>query len=254
MTSETNPPITLSPEQREAAALPKQEKIPDEVKLWSHSTILYWWIVWVYGYFCAAVTYLSGKEFAWTDDNVEHVASKIHENPWLGSSFLLVVLFVIIFSAVRVKGYVVVMAAMALLISALLADKVGLHPTNLFKFQLPPVHMSFGFYMIISSVLFLFWFVAVFIMDRASYWRFTPGAAEQINFHFVEDHRFPTLMMQVKSRPVDFMRKMLGLNMTRDIVLLFNMGGNKVEFAIPNAWNVKRKLRHIEAMNKQKAG
>lgn len=252
MTSDTNTQFALTQEQKEAASRPKPERLPSEVHLWGHSGILYWWVVWVYGYICAGITEFSGRPFDWAaSESTDALISTIHPNPWLGSSFLLVVLFIIIFSAVRVKGYIVLMVGMALLIMVLLADRLGLEPTGVAAINLPPVHMSFGFYILISTVLFVFWFVAVFIMDRLSYWRFTPGAAEQLNFHFVEDHRFPTLMMQVRSQPVDFLRKVLGLNMTRDIVLTFNMGGNKVEFAVPNAWGVKRKLRYIEAMNKK---
>ncbi len=250
MTSEANAPIQMTAEQQQAAARPRPEAIPSEVKLWSHSTILYWWVVWVCGYLCAAITYFNGQEFDWAgDQGLDSIISRIHPNPWLGSAFLLVVLFIIIFSSVRVKGYIVLMVGMGVAIAALLADRFDIRPTRILSFELPPVHMSFGFYVVISTVLFFFWFVAVFVMDRLSFWRFRPGSAEQINFHFVEDHKFPTLMMQVRAKPVDFLRKLLGLNMTRDIVLSFNMGGNRVEFAVPNAWNVKRKLRYIESMN-----
>lgn len=255
MTSDAPSPFTLTPEQKEAAAKPRPEAAPNEVRLWGHSTILYWWVVWVYGYICAAITHLYGRTFdPEISDGVEPILTKVHANPWLGSSFLLLVLFIIIFSAVRVKGYIVLIAAMALIILALTADKFGIKPTRIFEFELPPVYMSFGFYIVISTVLLFFWFVAVFIMDRASYWLFKPRTAEQINFHFVDNQSFPTLMMQVRARPVDFLRKVLGLGLARDIVLSFNTGGSKVEFAIPNAWNVDRKLRQIHAMNASRQG
>jgi hypothetical protein len=57
---------------------------PREVRLVAHSNILYWWIVWLYGYVCAFATYINNvsvpfeakqlKFFpeAWLDDQAVH--------------------------------------------------------------------------------------------------------------------------------------------------------------------------------------
>ncbi|MCI4664910.1 MAG: hypothetical protein MRY74_09330 [Neomegalonema sp.] len=232
VTSEKQPPASARPNE-------------DEIRIWGHSTILYWWVVWLYGYVCAALSYY-GK--AQVTDGLD-VAASFHSSPWVGSSFLLLVLFIIIFSAVPVKGYLVLITLLFIVVVWLLADDIGLRIKELFNYKLPPVYMSFGFYLIISTVILFFWLVAVLIMDRLNFWRFTPRAAEQVNFHYIDDQSFSTVLMQVRARPVDFLRKILGLGMTRDVVLSFNTGGKQVEFAILNAWNVDKKLKEIRAMN-----
>ena len=245
MASDTTSQAELSPEQQAAAKTPKAGPLPDEVHLWGHSAILYWWVVWVYGYICAGLSFFAKNELSVSDDNPAY----FHSSPWLGSSFLLMVLFIIIFSAVRVKGYIVLISGLVMTVLVLAAANLGLNIGRVLDVELPSVYMSFGFYIIISTVLLFFWGVAVFIMDRASYWRFTPRTAEQINFHYVDDQSFSTVLMQVRSRPVDFLRKVLGLGLVRDVVLSFSTGDGRVEFAIPNAWNVESKLRTIRAMN-----
>ena len=36
---------------------------PSEVRVYPHSPIMYWWIVWAYGFFCALLTRAQGEIF-----------------------------------------------------------------------------------------------------------------------------------------------------------------------------------------------
>ena len=38
-----------------------------------------------------------------------------------------------------------------------------------------PIHLSLGFYLFFSSLLFLVWLISVFVIDHLSFWRFRPG-------------------------------------------------------------------------------
>ena len=62
-----------------------------EIRITPHSNMVYWWIVWVYGYICALAI------------NINHVGVqlsgklvKFHPSAWVGLSFLLLVIFVIL--------------------------------------------------------------------------------------------------------------------------------------------------------------
>lgn len=224
-------------------------RVPETIKVWGHSQILYWWVVWVWGYGCAGVTWAYGQVVDLDDYGLGAAAFTVHPNPWVGASFLLVTLAVILFSAFRVKSYMVVLVSLVLAVAFLVLERSDLNVTIPYSVTLPPIFMSFGFYISISTVLMIFWVVAVFILDRLTYWRFSKGHAEQINFNYVENQTFSTTLMNVRSRPVDVLRIVLGLGQVRDVVLSFSAGSQKVEFVIMNAWRVDRKLSQIRALN-----
>src|SRR5262249_44848755 len=72
----------------------------NEIRIYSHSAIIYWWPVWLYAAFCWGATY------------VHHVsispggkAVNVFPSPWLGFSFLCVFFFVVTFSNVKTQGF-----------------------------------------------------------------------------------------------------------------------------------------------------
>jgi hypothetical protein len=74
-----------------------------EVRIYQHSNLLYWWAVWAYGLFCAGLTYLQGvgvPQLAATADK----QILFHPSPWLGISFIALMLFVVVFTNVRARG------------------------------------------------------------------------------------------------------------------------------------------------------
>jgi len=74
-----------------------------ELRVYQHSNLLYWWVVWAYGFVCAALTYAQGlgiKELA-ASDRKEIL---FYRSPWLGISFVVLLLFVVVFTNVRVRG------------------------------------------------------------------------------------------------------------------------------------------------------
>jgi hypothetical protein len=87
---------------RKAAALAKAK----DLRIYQHSNLAYWWVVWVYGFLCAAVTYAQGigiRELATRSEGLDKVIL-FHPSPWLGLSFIGLILFVIIFTNVRARG------------------------------------------------------------------------------------------------------------------------------------------------------
>jgi hypothetical protein len=68
-----------------------------ELRIYQHSNLLYWWPIWAYGFLCAVLTYMQGigvKELAATTDKVV----LFHPSPWLGISFIALILFVAVFT------------------------------------------------------------------------------------------------------------------------------------------------------------
>jgi hypothetical protein len=61
-----------------------------EVRVYPHSPILYWWVVWAYGFVCALLTYAQGETFTIGGGK----PLLIYPGAWLGVSFTLLLLFV----------------------------------------------------------------------------------------------------------------------------------------------------------------
>ena len=70
------------------------------MRVYQHSNLLYWWPIWVWGYVCAGLTYLQGIGVR----SLRRAGTRrcsFHPSPWLGISFIGVMLFVAVFTNVR---------------------------------------------------------------------------------------------------------------------------------------------------------
>src|SRR5262245_30581581 len=125
-----------------------------EIRIYAHSPIIYWWVVWAYGFFCALLTYAQG------DRVVIGGAAKgvlMHPSPWLGISFTALVLFVVVSTSVKARGFGAVMLVL-LIGTAGAGVYTAVNSRQLF--ELPPtllIHMNLAFYLVVSSVLLLVW-------------------------------------------------------------------------------------------------
>ncbi len=183
-----------------------------DLRIYQHSDLLYWWIVWAYGYVCAAITYLDGtpvKELAATTDKV----ILFHRSPWLGISFTALTLFVILFTNVRARG--VYSLVLVLVVSGIIwgASRIPGIGGVMTWAGLLRIHLNLAFYVAFSSVLALIWLFVVIFVDHFTWWRFSSGQV-------IEEHRvgqatgnaFNTEGMVVRRLPDDFFRhRILGL-------------------------------------------
>src|ERR1700752_1188717 len=78
----------------------RQSRVRDPVELivYKHTSVVYWWPVWLYGSFCAAWTYFFGNPVQLGG----HKPVAIYHEAWLGFSFLL--LFCVVFWATHIKA------------------------------------------------------------------------------------------------------------------------------------------------------
>jgi len=212
------------------------------LKVYQHSDLLYWWVVWAYGYVCALLTGLQGQEL----NLGGHKGVLVHPSPWLGISFSLLVLFVLIFTSARARG---IKSLVLILIIALLGVAVdGLvgMGTITTRFTLLLIHMNLAFYVFFSSVLLVAWTIVIFIFDRLSYVYFAPTQVGR-KFVFGEgSENFVTTNIQVSRQSDDiFVHRVLGLWPlfgTGDLDIRFTAGGGERHYALKNVWSIG----HIE--------
>jgi hypothetical protein len=229
---------------RKAAALAKAK----DLRVYQHSNLAYWWVVWVYGFLCAALTYAQGigiRELATRSEGVDKVIL-FHPSPWLGLSFIGLILFVIIFTNVRARG---VYSSVLLLMTAAAVWAVQKIPgiqTAYGWVNLLRVHLNLAFYLTFSILLMSVWFFIIFLIDRFTWWRFSPGQViEEHRVGQATGHAFNTEGMIIRRLPDDLFRhRVLGLG-TGDFVVKPASGDI---FEIHNVWRANSKQRQLEDM------
>jgi hypothetical protein len=231
-----------------------------EIRIYAHSPIIYWWVIWAYGFFCAALTDLQGDRLAVGDGGKPLF---MHPSPWVGLSFTVLLLVVIVATSVRARGLNALLL-MLLMAGAGGATYAAMHTPGLWAE--PPsllLHMNLAFYLLLSSVLFLIWFVIVFIVDRLSYWRVRGTQVEKVQLFGSALGRAPESWSAMHIRMTRYSddliaHKILALGFlglgTSDIdakVSIF--GGGHEQFRIENVWRAARPLKAVQAAMGQKA-
>jgi hypothetical protein len=248
-----------TPDQAVGAAAATQSGA-QEIRIYAHSPILYWWVVWAYGFVCAALTYVQG-------DRITLAASAkpvfIHPSPWVGLSFTLVLLLVIVATSVRARG---VHALLLLLLLGGAATGFYFVMNMPGLWTTPPsllLHMNLAFYLLLSTVLFVVWFVIVFIVDRLSYWRVRGTQVEHVHLFGTALGRAPESWSALHIRLTRYSddliaHKILALGFlglgTSDIEAKVSIfGGGHEQFRIENVWKAATPLKAVQAAMGQKA-
>jgi len=239
-------------------AKPAAAGVP-EIRIYQHSPIIYWWVIWSYGFFCALLTFAQGDRLAIGDGKPLF----IHPSSWVGLSFTLLLLLVIVATTVRARGInallLILLIGLAAVATYLVMSMPGLWTT-------PPsllVHMNLAFYVLVSTVLFAIWFASVFVFDRLSYWRFRGAQVERVQKFASVLGRAPESWSVMHIRLTRYSdnliaHKFLGLGIlglgTSDIeakVTIF--GGGHDQFRIENVWRAAEPLRQIHSLMGAKA-
>ncbi len=141
------------------------------LRVYQHSNFLYWWIVWAYGFFCALLTFFNGRTVNLFADKDLYV----HASAWVGISFVALLLVVIFFTNYRVKGANSFIMILGISLAALAMHYVGAWEIIFRSFPALLIFMNLAFYVSLSTALLLLWAFATFVLDRLTYWEFTPG-------------------------------------------------------------------------------
>lgn len=242
-----------------AATAPAPQNSP-EIRIYGHSAIIFWWPVWTYGFICAALTYVQGVPLILPDSPKPIL---VHPSAWVGLSYTLVLLLVIISTSVRARGVNAIML-LALIAGAAAATYFVMNMPGLWT--TPPnilLHMNLAFYLLVSSILFIVWFVIVFFVDRMSFLRVRGAQVERVQLFGSALGRAPKTWSVLHIRLARYSddliaHKILALGFlglgTSDIdAKLSIFGGGHEQFRIDNVWRAKRPLQAVQAAMGQKA-
>jgi len=269
------------------AGAPKQEII-----IYGHTMLFYWWPIWVFGYLFAFLTWIDDtraaivpaqsqydekahtivihdskgparldKDHAGIGENGQF-RERMTQTSTYGILFTFICILVILITTVHLRGLssLVVIVSLALIIVSISA--LGWWDGILSALGKLRIHMNMGYYVFFSTALLIMWAAVFFIYDRTHFWRITPG---QITHKFIfggGERTFDTDGLAfTKLRDDLFRHLILGLG-SGDLMMdpMKAGGAAKEELAIYNVLFIGTKLQQIEnliskqqSMNKVKA-
>ncbi len=165
----------------------------------------------------------------------------------VGVLFLATLLAVILLTNVTMRGMASLVAVLVVLFGVLLCAYFGWWETILGWLPYLSVHLNYGFYVIFSTVLFVFWVLIVFGYDHMRYWRIRPGQMTQEVVIGGASKSYDTRSMEFEKERQDLFRHLiLGLG-SGDLRIL--TGGNRrEEFVLTNVLFVSAKVREIQRL------
>lgn len=232
---------TVNEQVQPAVAAPAEPVVP-ELKIYSHSSIFYWWPVWVLGYVMAILTRLDGSQVRMGD-----VEEWFHPSRNLGVIFTVALFLVVVITNVSVRGLASVVVVLTIMFLTVLFAYLGWWDDIMRLLPHLSVHMNLGFYLLISTLLFVFWASSVFIYDRMSYWRIRPGQITHERIIGSAEKSYDTHGMVLDKQPQDLFRHwLLGFGAGD---LQIHTGGAKPEtLRLPNVLFVDMKINQVQKL------
>jgi hypothetical protein len=233
-----------------SAAANQQKTAPpmggaDRLVVYQHSDLIYWWVVWGYGFFCALWTWLRGVPVRVAEG---HKPVLIYPGAWLGISFVMLVLFVLVFTNARARGIKSLVLFLVLVVIVLAVQMTVGWNDVLQYFPLLLVHMNLAFYLLFSIVLLAAWLIVVLGTDHSARWEFGPKSIAKKYWlsDAVESYTSPQVETSRQSDDI-FVHRLLGLWFlgfgTGDIEVRFSTAGSGQKvYYLRNVW----RAAHVE--------
>jgi hypothetical protein len=163
----------------------------------------------------------------------------------LGLTFVSILLLLIVFSNVRLRGINSVVVLLSLAFIAVLLAWFGWWDDIAKLIPYLSVHMNTGFYLVFSTGLLITWLM-FFVFDRLTYWRVRPGQMTEERCIGGGAESFDTNSLRFQKHRADFFRVVLGLG-AGDLRATTPCGsGAAIE--ISNVLFVDRKVHAIERL------
>ena len=206
-------------ETAQTAAPPQPSSVQDglnqlsELRVYTHSPILYWWPIWLLGFVFGFLSLFVGGEGT-------EAAARVQ-----GQTFVFVLVFVIFSTTVKLRGANSVILGLLLAIGGILLATANLSgPIANFIGGLD-IRMSPAFYWFVGLTVFLMWAVMIFGFDKVKFYEIAPGQVRERVFWGSGDRAESGANARCKYLKDDFLRhRMLGLIVTGDIEITLANG------------------------------
>ncbi len=215
---------------------------PQEIRVYSHTALLYWWPVWVLGYFFAILTWLEGQSFVFSNAVVI-----IHPSKNLGVIFTMVFVLVVLLTNATLRGIASAMVITVLLALTFMFAYLDWWEEIFRAISRLAIFMNLGFYVFFSTAVFLMWALGVFFFDRFDYWVFRPGQVVHQMVFGGGSRSYDTHGMSLYKLRNDLFRHWI-LGLGSGDIHMAPTGGASEEFILPNVMFVGRKITAIQQL------
>jgi hypothetical protein len=230
-----------------------------ELKIYSHSPILYWWPVWAVGFLMALATWAGNQymivvpaDSVVTGSQVTAPQATVLGEPvihmaqsrWPGIIFALTLLFAVFVTSATIRGPWALFSGAVVVTLILLFNWMQWWNPLYRWFGLLRVHLNLGAYLVISVPLFLMWILAIFFFDRRTYMVFSAGQVRIRDQLGKGEKVFDTGTVSFEKKQYDWLRPIVGLG-AGDMVIRVG-GPTPAVFELPNVVAVGHKMRTIE--------
>jgi hypothetical protein len=262
---------------------------PAEIVIFSHSSLFYWWPVWVTGFLMAAYTFWAGDRMLVVPPGtrVEEVdvragADKAEKRPALvtdkgkrlytrtqedgteeteqprffmahsknpGVLFVFVLLLVITITNIPLRGLWSVLILIVLVMLTIVFAQAGIWDRILSRGRLLAIHINFAGYLVIAAFVFGIWLLNFAFFDRQIYMIFTPGQMRVRKEIGGGETVFDTTGMVLHKQRSDLFRHWILGFGSGDLVVRPN---NAQAIDLPNVLAVGRRVKEIERMLKER--
>jgi hypothetical protein len=264
-------------------AVPPEQR---EIRVYSHSSLFYWWPVWAVGLLMGFITLIDGghlavvpkgskaepqqvieangqKEFrdvivlpqgsklqVNADNQVVQPDRLIARSSKLGVIFATVLLIIILVSNVPLRGLWSVMIVLTVFLLILILALAGLWESVIEKIMLLDIRINAGGYFFIATVLFIIWAVTVFIFDHRTYLAVTPGQIRLCMAIGTGETVYDTAGMTFSKRQDDLFRHWIVGMGSGDLIV--HRSNTQQEIDLPNVLFIGAKIKEIERLVKEK--
>jgi hypothetical protein len=222
------------------AALPASRVKPRELVVYGHTSLRFWWPVWVIGYLFAVLTWLEGQQFTFQDAVVV-----IHPSKNLGVIYTMVFVLVVLLTNATVRGLASALVVAVLLALTFLFAYLGWWEGIFHAMSRLAIFMNLGFYVFFSTAVFAMWLLSVFVFDRLDYWIFRPGQVVHEMVFGGGSRTYDTRGMSVYKLRNDLFRHWI-LGLGSGDIHLSSSGAAATEFIVENVMFAGRKIEMIQ--------
>ncbi len=266
------PPLKVTP--------PAQE----EVRIYSHSSLFYWWPVWAVGLLMGLLTLFDGHKMAIVPDatspeadrqvqgsneprdvlvfpkdkklprdkNDKPIEPKLHiaRSSEYGVIFATVLLVIIVVSNVPLRGLLSVIIILGILLLVLICSLWGIWDDIVRVISYLDIRINAGGYFFISLALLIIWAVTVFVFDHRTYVTVTSGQVRVCLAIGAGETVYDTTGMTFTKRQDDLFRHwIIGLG-SGDLII--HRSNTTQEIDMPNVLFVGSKIKEIERLIKER--
>jgi hypothetical protein len=215
----------------------------DQIVIYGHSSLLYWWPVWLISFILAAVTYAEG-------DRAGGVTVSSANAP--GVIFVITLLAVALSSTVLLRGMMSVIAVVSAIAVCVAFAWFGWWGEILGFFGGLEIRINAAGYLCIGIPLFLAWLAVVYWYDRLHYITFGRGQIRYVQEVGDSEIVIPAEGAVVEKKRSDVFRHWL-LGVGSGDLVIGSGGHNSPTIELKNVLHIRRKLLVIDKMLREKA-